>query len=51
MTFNAIFSGFFMAFDRVVHKNLCYKLSLCGIRGPILGRFLQDDLYWERILI
>ena len=34
---------FSKAFDKVSHKKLCYKLSLYGIRGPILG-WIEDFL-------
>ena len=40
---HAIFLDFSKAFDKVSHKKLCYKLSLYGIRGPILG-WIEDFL-------
>ena len=33
---HAIFLDFSKAFDNMAHRKLCYKLSLLGIRGPIL---------------
>ena len=33
---HAIFLDFSKAFDKVAHGKLCYKLSLLGIKGPIL---------------
>ena len=40
---HAIFLDFSKAFDKVAHKKLCFKLSLYGIRGPIL-EWIKDIL-------
>ena len=40
---HAIFLDFSKAFNKVTHGKLCYKLSLLGIRGPIL-KWIKDFL-------
>ena len=40
---HAVFLDFSKAFDKVAHRKLCYKLSLLGIRGPII-EWIKDFL-------
>jgi len=39
------------AFNKVVHKKLCYKLSSYGIRGPILGWIKDFYLTEHKVLV